>query len=64
MAKILDNISFNLTKDDKVAFIADSDITTTTLFKVIMGEITPIQVLFVGALQQQAYLPKRQQQRL
>ena len=39
--KILDNISFNLTKDDKVAFIADSDITTTTLFKVIMGEITP-----------------------
>ena len=39
--KILDNISFTLNKDDKVAFIANNDITTTTLFKVIMGEITP-----------------------
>ena len=57
MAKILDNISFNLTKDDKVAFIADSDITTTTLFKVIMGEITPD----TGSVRwgvSQAYLPK------
>ena len=25
----------------KVAFVAENDITTTTLFKVIMGEITP-----------------------
>ena len=39
--KILDDISFNLSKEDKVAFVAENDITTTTLFKVIMGEITP-----------------------
>ena len=57
--KILDNISFNLTKDDKVAFIADSDITTTTLFKVIMGEITPdTGSVRWGVTTRQAYLPK------
>lgn len=57
--KILDNISFNLTKDDKVAFIADSDITTTTLFKVIMGEITPdTSSVRWGVTTSQAYLPK------
>ena len=57
--KILDNISFNLTKDDKVAFIADSDITTTTLFKVIMGEITPdTGSVRLGVTTSQAYLPK------
>ncbi|EFT95321.1 ATPase components of ABC transporters with duplicated ATPase domains [Enterococcus faecalis] len=57
--KILDNISFNLTKDDKVAFIADSDITTTTLFKVIMGEITPdTGTVRWGVTTSQAYLPK------
>ena len=47
--KILDNISFTLNKDDKVAFVANSDITTTTLFKVIMGKSLLIQVVFVGA---------------
>lgn len=57
--KILDNISFNLTKDDKVAFIADSDITTTTLFKMIMGEITPdTGSVRWGVTTSQAYLPK------
>lgn len=57
--KILDNISFNLTKEDKVAFIADSDITTTTLFKVIMGEITPdTGSVRWGVTTSQAYLPK------
>ena len=57
--KILDNISFDLTKDDKVAFIADSDITTTTLFKVIMGEITPdTGSVRWGVTTSQAYLPK------
>ncbi|MDG3374858.1 ABC-F family ATPase, partial [Vibrio parahaemolyticus] len=39
--QILKDISFTLNKEDKVAFIADNDITTTTLFKVIMGEIKP-----------------------
>lgn len=57
--KILDNITFTLNKDDKVAFIADNDITTTTLFKVIMGEITPdTGTVRWGVTTSQAYLPK------
>ena len=57
--KILDNISFTLNKDDKVAFIANNDITTTTLFKVIMGEITPdTGSVRWGVTTNQAYLPK------
>lgn len=56
---ILDNISFTLNKDDKVAFIANNDITTTTLFKVIMGEITPdTGSVRWGVTTSQAYLPK------
>ena len=57
--KILDNISFTLNKDDKVAFVANSDIATTTLFKVIMGEITPdTGSVRWGVTTQHAYLPK------
>lgn len=57
--KILDNISFTLNKDNKVAFIANNDITTTTLFKVIMGEITPdTGSVRWGVTTSQAYLPK------
>ncbi|MBP1047061.1 ATP-binding cassette domain-containing protein [Enterococcus sp. BWM-S5] len=57
--KVLDNISFTLNKDDKVAFIADNDIVTTTLFKVLMGEITPDSgSVRWGVTTSQAYLPK------
>lgn len=57
--QILSNISFTLNKDDKVAFVANSDITTTTLFKVIMGEITPdTGSVRWGVTTQHAYLPK------
>ncbi|WP_086348461.1 ABC-F family ATP-binding cassette domain-containing protein [Candidatus Enterococcus clewellii] len=57
--KVLDNISFTLNKDDKVAFIADNDIVTTTLFKVLMGEITPDSgTVRWGVTTSQAYLPK------
>ncbi|MFK4567525.1 ABC-F family ATP-binding cassette domain-containing protein [Enterococcus sp. UD-01] len=57
--KVLDNISFSLNNTDKVAFIADNDIVTTTLFKVIMGEITPdTGSVRWGVTTSQAYLPK------
>ena len=57
--KILDNISFTLNKDDKVAFLANDDITTTTLFKVLMGEITPdSDTVRWGVTTSQTYLPK------
>ena len=57
--KILDDISFNLSKEDKVAFVAENDITTTTLFKVIMGEITPdTGTVRWGVTTSHSYLPK------
>lgn len=57
--KILNDISFNLSKEDKVAFVAENDITTTTLFKVIMGEITPdTGTVRWGVTTSNAYLPK------
>ena len=57
--KILDNISFTLRKDDKVAFIAKDDIATTVLFKIIMGEMKPdTGSVRWGVTTSQAYLPK------
>lgn len=37
--KILDDIFFNLSKEDKVVFVVENDIIIIMLFKVIMGEI-------------------------
>ncbi len=37
--KILDDISFELFKEDTVAFIGDNDIALTTLFKIVAGEL-------------------------
>lgn len=57
--KILDNISFTLNKDDRVAFLAKNDITTTTLFKIISGQLTPdTGTVRWGVTTSQAYLPK------
>ena len=57
--KILDKISFTLGREDKVAFLANDDITTTTLFKVLMGEITPDEgTVRWGVTTSQSYLPK------
>lgn len=57
--KVLDKISFTLNKDDKVAFVADNDLVTTTLFKVIMGDLEPDSgSVRWGVTTSQAYLPK------
>lgn len=57
--KILDNVSFTLAKDDKVAFLSNNDIVLTTLFKILMGEIEPDAGSFRwGVTTSQAYLPK------
>lgn len=39
--KVLDNISFRVNKDDKIAFVGENEIANTTLFKIIMGEMEP-----------------------
>ena len=57
--RFLDDISFTLNKEDKVAFVAENDITTTTLFKVIMGDLTPdTGTVRWGVTTSNAYLPK------
>jgi len=39
--KILDNVSFMVNKDDKIAFVGDNEIGITTLFKILAGEMEP-----------------------
>ena len=39
--KVLDNVSFRVTKGDKIAFVGEDEIATTTLFKILMEELEP-----------------------
>ena len=57
--KILDNISFTMNKDDKIAFVGHHDIAKTTLFQILMGEIEPDSgSVHWGITTSQAYFPK------
>ena len=57
--KILDNISFILGHDDKVAFVGGNELAKTTLFKILMGEMEPDAGTFKwGVTTSQAYFPK------
>ncbi|MEG0918394.1 MAG: ATP-binding cassette domain-containing protein [Anaerovoracaceae bacterium] len=39
--KVLDNVTFRLNKEEKIAFVGENEIANTTLFKIIMGEMEP-----------------------
>ena len=39
--KVLDNVSFMVNKDDKIAFIGEMKLLVTTLFKILMDEMEP-----------------------
>lgn len=57
--KILDNISFILGREDKVAFVGGNELAKTTLFKILMGEMEPDEGTFKwGVTTSQAYFPK------
>ncbi|AHM58070.1 putative ABC transporter ATP-binding protein YkpA (plasmid) [Peptoclostridium acidaminophilum DSM 3953] len=57
--KILDNVSFTVMKDDKIAFVGENEIVNTTLFKILMGEMEPDSGSFKwGVTITTAYLPK------
>jgi len=57
--KILDNVSFTINKDDKVAFVGTNDIAKTTLFQILMGEIEPDEGTYTwGVTTSQSYFPK------
>ncbi|MBP5494055.1 MAG: ATP-binding cassette domain-containing protein [Lachnospiraceae bacterium] len=57
--KVLDNISFILRREDKVAFVGSNEIATTTLFQILAGEIEPDEGTYKwGVTTSQAYFPK------
>ena len=57
--KILDNISFTIGREDKVAFVGGNELAKTTLFKILMGEIEPDEGTYKwGVTTTQAYFPK------
>ena len=39
--KVLDNVSFRVNRGDKIAFVGEDEIATTTLFKILMAELEP-----------------------
>ncbi len=57
--KILDNVSFILRREDKVAFVGSNEIATTTLFQILAGELEPDEGTYKwGVTTSQAYFPK------
>ncbi|MBS7305840.1 MAG: ATP-binding cassette domain-containing protein, partial [Lachnospiraceae bacterium] len=57
--KVLDNISFILRREDKVAFVGSNELAKTTLFKILMGEMEPDEGTYKwGVTTSQAYFPK------
>ncbi len=57
--KVLDNISFILGREDKVAFVGGNELAKTTLFQILMGEMEPDEGNYKwGVTTSQAYFPK------
>ncbi len=57
--KILDNVSFTVGHDDKIAFVGGNELAKTTLFKILMGEMEPDEGTYKwGVTTSQAYFPK------
>ena len=57
--KILDNISFTITREDKVAFLADNEIARTVLFQILAGEMEPDEgEISWGTTITKSYFPK------
>ncbi|WP_182200820.1 ABC-F family ATP-binding cassette domain-containing protein [Paraliobacillus salinarum] len=57
--KVLDNVSFTLNREDKVAFVGRNEIAKTTLLQILMGEIEPDEGSFAwGVTTSQSYFPK------
>ena len=57
--KLLDNISFTLGHDDKVAFVGPNVNATTALFKILAGEMEPDEGSYKwGVTTTQTYFPK------
>ena len=57
--KVLDNISFIVGHNDKIAFVGSTELAKTTLFQILMGEMEPYEGSYKwGITTSQAYFPK------
>ncbi|HCX65626.1 MAG TPA: ABC transporter ATP-binding protein, partial [Eubacteriaceae bacterium] len=57
--KVLNKVSFPLSKNDKIAFLADDDASVTTLFQILAGEVEPDEGSFKwGVTIKKSYFPK------
>lgn len=57
--KVLDDISFILNRDDKVAFVGPNELAKTTLFKILTGEMKPDSGDYKwGVTTSQSYFPR------
>ena len=57
--KILDNISFVVQREDKIAFVGGNELAKTTLFQILTGEMEPDEGTYKwGVTTSQAYFPK------
>ncbi len=57
--KVLDNISFIMGHDDKIAFVGGNELAKTTLFQILAGEMEPDEGTYKwGVTTSQAYFPK------
>jgi ATPase subunit of ABC transporter with duplicated ATPase domains len=57
--KVLDNVSFIMNKDDKMALVGHDELAKTTLFRLLAGEMEPDSgTIKWGITTSQAYFPK------
>ena len=57
--KVLDDISFIINREDKVAFVGGNTLATTTLFKILAGELEPDEGSYKwGVTTSNSYFPK------
>ena len=57
--KVLDDISFIIGREDKVAFVGSNGLAKTTLFRILTGEIEPDEGSYKwGITTSQSYFPK------
>ena len=57
--KVLDNVSFIVGHDDKIAFVGSNELAKTTLFKILAGEMEPDSGTYKwGVTTSQSYFPK------
>ena len=57
--KVLDDISFIINRDDKVAFVGSNTLAATTLFKILAGEMEPDEGSYKwGVTTSNSYFPK------